>query len=72
MLSLDLCMKSFNNYPWSLENLRVARHPSELEEDDCYYLYIDYKMRGLGYENTETYRKICSSGCGCGKGRIGV
>lgn len=39
---------SYSIHPWSLENLRAARHPSELEEDDCYYLYIDYKMRGLG------------------------
>ena len=39
---------SFSIHPWSIENLRSARHLSELKEDDCYYLYIDYKMRGLG------------------------
>ncbi|MBO5227728.1 MAG: hypothetical protein J6B39_01890 [Lachnospiraceae bacterium] len=39
---------SFSVHPWSLQNLRAARHPSELKEDDAYYLYIDYRMRGLG------------------------
>ena len=39
---------SFSIHPWNLNNLRTARHPSELMEDDCYYLYVDYKMRGLG------------------------
>ena len=39
---------SYSIHPWSLENLRAARHPSELKTEDCYYLYIDYRMRGLG------------------------
>ena len=39
---------SFSYHPWKLDNLRAARHPSELKEDQKNYLYIDYRMRALG------------------------
>lgn len=39
---------SFSYHPWSLKNLRDARHRSELKEDSSNYLYIDYRMRALG------------------------
>ncbi|MBQ3088564.1 MAG: hypothetical protein IJC36_02900 [Clostridia bacterium] len=39
----------FSYHPWQLEDLRNARHKSDLSEDkDNNYLYIDYKMRALG------------------------
>lgn len=39
---------AFSFHPFSLENLTAARHKNELIESDRNYLYIDYKMRGLG------------------------
>ena len=39
---------SFQLHPWQLDELRRARHPSELHEADRNYLYIDYRMRALG------------------------
>ena len=39
---------SFAYHPWKLDVLRNARHRSELKEDGCNYLYIDYRMRALG------------------------
>ncbi len=39
---------TFSYHPWSLENLRFARHKSDLKEDSVNHLYIDYKMRPLG------------------------
>lgn len=39
----------FSYHPWELDNLRQARHRSDLKEDgNNNHLYIDYKMRGLG------------------------
>jgi beta-galactosidase/evolved beta-galactosidase subunit alpha len=39
----------FSYHPWKLNDLRNARHKSELKEDnENNYLYIDYKMRALG------------------------
>lgn len=39
----------FSLHPWKLDNLRNARHLSELKEDTEHnYLYVDYKMRALG------------------------
>ncbi|MBE5732908.1 MAG: DUF4981 domain-containing protein [Clostridiales bacterium] len=40
---------SFSYHDFTLETLEKARHRNELIKDDNYnYLYIDYKMRGLG------------------------
>lgn len=39
---------SFSLHGFSLENLTAARHRSELKEAENNFLYIDYKMRGLG------------------------
>lgn len=38
----------FSYHDFSLENLTAARHCNELERSNENYLYIDYKMRGLG------------------------
>lgn len=39
----------FSYHPWKLDDLRSARHKSDLKEDkDANYLYVDYKMRALG------------------------
>ena len=39
----------FSYHPWTLEDLRNARHKSDLKEDkNNNSLYIDYKMRALG------------------------
>lgn len=39
---------AFSYHPWKLDDLRTARHKSELKQDKANYLYIDYKMRALG------------------------
>lgn len=39
---------TFQYHPWKLDDLRAARHPSELREDESNYLYIDYRTRALG------------------------
>jgi len=39
---------AFSYHPFSIENIDKARHKNELEESEKNYLYIDYKMRGLG------------------------
>ncbi len=39
---------AFSVHPWKLQDLRAARHPSELKTAEKNYLYIDYKMRALG------------------------
>ena len=39
---------SFSYHPFSMENIERAKHKNELEESKKNYLYIDYKMRGLG------------------------
>ncbi len=40
---------AFSYHPWKLDDLRNARHISELKEDEKYnYLYLDYRMRALG------------------------
>ena len=38
----------FSFHPFDLQTLTRARHRSELTESNVNYLYIDYKMRGLG------------------------
>ena len=39
----------FSYHPWKLDNLRKARHKSDLKEDtNNNFLYVDYKMRALG------------------------
>lgn len=38
----------FSYHDFTLENLRNARHMNELKKSDTNFLYIDYKMRGLG------------------------
>jgi len=42
---------SFQYHPWTLNNLRKARHISDLVEDASNYLYIDYRMRALGSQS---------------------
>lgn len=39
---------SFAYHPWTLDDLRAARHRSELVRSEKNYLYIDYRMRALG------------------------
>lgn len=40
---------SFSCHPWHIDNLRKARHLSELSEsENKNYLYVDYCMRALG------------------------
>lgn len=39
---------SFSYHDFSLDNLDVARHKNEIVRSDVNYLYIDYKVRGLG------------------------
>ena len=39
---------SFSYHPFSIENIDKAKHKNELEQSEKNYLYIDYKMRGLG------------------------
>ena len=39
---------SFSYHDVSLENLTNAMHRSELKKSENNYLYIDYKMRGIG------------------------
>lgn len=39
---------AFSLHDFSLEELEKARHRNELKTSDKNYLYIDYKMRGLG------------------------
>jgi len=39
---------SFSCHDFTLQDLENARHRNELEKADRKYLYIDYKMRGLG------------------------
>lgn len=39
---------SFSLHGFSLENLTAARHRSELKRAKNNFLYVDYKMRGLG------------------------
>jgi len=39
---------SFSYHDFTLENLTKARHRNELEKSPVNYLYIDYRMRGLG------------------------
>lgn len=39
---------SFSYHDFSLPDLIAARHRNELKKSDQNYLYIDYKMRGLG------------------------
>jgi len=38
----------FSYHGYTLENLTKARHTFEIEEADKNYLYVDYKMRGVG------------------------
>jgi len=39
----------FSYHPWKLDDLRNARHKSDLKEDlNNNFLYVDYKMRALG------------------------
>jgi len=48
-LSVVGCDKfSFSYHNFSLENLTKSRHKNELKRTEKNYLYIDYKMRGLG------------------------
>ena len=39
---------SFSCHDFTLNDLEAARHRNKLEKADRKYLYIDYKMRGLG------------------------
>lgn len=39
---------SFSYHDFSLDNLTRAKHRNEIERSDVNYLYVDYKMRGLG------------------------
>ncbi len=39
---------AFSYHDFTLTNLTKALHKNELEKDNYNYLYIDYKMRGLG------------------------
>ena len=39
---------SFSYHDFTLDNLTDARHKNEIKKSDKNYLYIDYKMRGLG------------------------
>ena len=39
---------TFSCHDFTLENLERARHRNELKRTEEKYLYIDYKMRGLG------------------------
>lgn len=39
---------AFSLHGCSLENLTAARHRSEVKEAENNFLYVDYKMRGLG------------------------
>lgn len=39
---------AFSYHPFALGDLEKARHRNELPESDCNYLYLDYRMRGLG------------------------
>jgi len=39
---------SFSYHPFTLENLNDAKHRNEIVPAEKRYLYIDYKMRGLG------------------------
>ena len=39
---------SFSFHNFTLENLTAARHCDELETSKNNFLYIDYRMRGLG------------------------
>lgn len=39
---------AFSCHDFTLQNLEAARHRNELQKADRKYLYIDYKMRGLG------------------------
>jgi beta-galactosidase/evolved beta-galactosidase subunit alpha len=39
---------SFSYHPWHIDNLRAARHISDLKRADKNFLYIDYRMRALG------------------------
>lgn len=39
---------SFSYHNFTLDNLTAARHKNELVTSEKNYLYIDYKMRGLG------------------------
>lgn len=55
---------SFSFHPFSLEKLTAAHHRNELIESDRNYLYIDYKMRGLGsFSAVRSRRKPLNSGC---------
>ena len=39
----------FSYHPWKLDDLRNARHKSDLKQDkNNNFLYVDYKMRALG------------------------
>ena len=39
---------SFSYHDFTLDNLTDARHKNEILKSNRNYLYIDYKMRGLG------------------------
>ena len=39
---------SFSYHDFTLDNLTNARHKNEIVKSDRNYLYVDYKMRGLG------------------------
>lgn len=39
---------AFSYHDFTLENLSKAKHRNEIVKSDSNYLYIDYKMRGLG------------------------
>ena len=39
---------AFSYHDFTLEDLTAARHSNELKKSDKKYLYVDYKMRGLG------------------------
>ena len=39
---------AFSLHDFTLENLTAARHKNELRKADRNYLYLDYRMRGLG------------------------
>ncbi len=39
---------SFSYHDFTLANLDLAKHKNEIEKSDKNYLYVDYKMRGLG------------------------
>lgn len=39
---------AFSYHDFTLDNLTDARHKNEIEKSEQNYLYVDYKMRGLG------------------------